>query len=1564
MERLSPSHTNNTKLTSCAPESCSSQCGKKLQSCSCQPICENLRNCCTDYHQFCLTISPHSGTLMGGKDFTIQNVTFDKNNTDITCRFNNETDTMGYIDSSGYAHCISPLLYQTGRIPFAVSLDGGNTFSRSGTWLAVHHSKASGAEKIVLNEAKKWQYYGTPGYNGTLTLTWNHNILFAENVRIELWGYNETGVPYSESWHAQWTYLYTLNESYHNTGNYTFTPGPAESAYGNWDVGTLRITSVNSTDGKRDVQALWSPVHALAWHLREDFRNNSEAWAHDKCMIWKDTEINQLHNFLLETADCPCTLAQARADTGRYHTDYGCDIEKNSVCTYHPGAVHCVRSIQASPVYAAGQQCCYDSNGVQILTRDSLGGSTPDRGHDWGSPPYRKPPRIPSFSHWLYDVISFYYCCLWSDNCQYYLQLRPSSDCRTYKPPKVASAFGDPHIITFDGSNITFNGKGEYILVNSFNPLLMIQGRTKAFEDKRVSSFSSVAIQERGSDVIEVRLKSGLSQGLETLLNTELLSFEEQSWIDLKDVFVFSSVANNVTVMFPSGAGVEVREIGGLLGVTVLLPEEFINKTEGLMGVMNNDPTDDLTFKNGTIIPPDARPQDIFHFGADWVVSKNNSLFTYDSSELIDEYTEKHNTSFIPIFEVEETPGNFTEQMRDLCDSDTFCRFDVLATKQLQVGNATKMSHNIHKTLVNSLKPVVSCGWLAPPANGSKNGTSYLVGSMVKFSCNTGFVLNGSRQRTCQSDGAWSGDPAQCFRGSTISCANQCGSFVQQCSCHVTCENLGNCCPDYRNYCVRISPESGLLMGGMDFKILDVTFNTSSTVKCRFNYNIDVKGYVDESGYAHCISPLLYETGRIPLEMSVDGGMSFPHTGTWLSVHPGKVLPSEKCNLENETLWQYYGTPHFGGPLTVTWSPETFKEKEINIEVWGYHETGEPYTSSWAATWKYLYTLASNYTNNGTFTFLPQPAKSEHNFFEFGSLRINPSIYSEGEMNVHSLWSVDHAMAWHLGEDFRSNSAVWAKDKCLNWYESDQKLPNFLSEIIDCPCTLAQSRADTGRFHPDYGCDIEDGSACTYHPGAVHCVRGIYGSTVYAAGQQCCYDSRGVQVLTSDSIGGSTPDRGHDWGSPPYKKPPRVPGFSHWLYDVISFYYCCLWSDNCQYYLQLRPSSDCRTYKPPQVASAFGDPHFITFDDANFTFKGRGEYILVTSNHQALNIQGRTQPATFANGSTASVTGFSSVAMKEGNSDVIEVRLADTTGNLEVLLNEEVLSLVRSWMDLKGVFLYSPSKKNVTTMFPSGAGVEVRGKGSFLSVSVLLPEAFQNKTMGLMGVMNQHPTDDFTFRNGSTLSPNASPMELFQLGADWAVTTNSSLFTYDSKFLIDNYKVKHDANFLPIFTAPEDPNDPIKESMDKLCGSDAFCKFDVLTTRDLSVGNATKVSHLTHKILVDSLKPVVSCGWLEPPINGRKEGTSYLINSQVTFECNKGYMLVGSYSRTCQWDGTWSGETSYCAPNNILGIVLGCVFGFLTLLVLIVLIVLHEKKHSKQKQINVPPVTYQRSSEP
>lgn len=58
---------------------------------------------------------------------------------------------------------------------------------------------------------------------------------------------------------------------------------------------------------------------------------------------------------------------------------------------------------------------------------------------------------------------------------------------------------------------------------------------------------------------------------------------------------------------------------------------------------------------------------------------------------------------------------------------------------------------------------------------------------------------------------------------------------------------------------------------------------------------------------------------------------------------------------------------------------------------------GEPYSSSWSPSWQYLYTLVNEHINDGTFTFNPKPAAVEHRVFEFGSLRIVPSKYNDGE---------------------------------------------------------------------------------------------------------------------------------------------------------------------------------------------------------------------------------------------------------------------------------------------------------------------------------------------------------------------------------------------------------------------------------------------------------------------------------------------------------------------------------------------------------------------------------------
>ncbi|XP_037387654.1 sushi domain-containing protein 2 isoform X2 [Pygocentrus nattereri] len=628
------------------------------------------------------------------------------------------------------------------------------------------------------------------------------------------------------------------------------------------------------------------------------------------------------------------------------------------------------------------------------------------------------------------------------------------------------------------------------------------------------------------------------------------------------------------------------------------------------------------------------------------------------------------------------------------------------------------------------------------------------------------------------------------------SCEGRCGEKLAVCSCHSTCDALMDCCVDFKEFCLEISPHSGSLLGGTDFRILNVVFDPSATLTCRFKSEIVTQGFVDVDGVGHCVSPMLFESGWIPFEVSTDG-VNYNRAGRWLSAHHSKLDVAFKLLLVNGTQWQYYGTPGVGGVLLMVWNASLINAERVNVELWGYEETGEPYSEHWQADWTYLYTVGKDVLNNGAFSFTPKPTEVPLSNWHMGSMRVSPSTKPDGAQ---------------LTMDVTSKKAAFA--------------------------------------------------------------------------------------LTIQEL--------------------------------------------------------CTVYEPYRAASVLGDPHFITFDGATYTFNGKGEYVLLQSAAWSLSVQGRTGPMKSENGSVIMATRLSSVAMKEMDSDVIEVRLTDRLDHLQVLMNQEELSFSeQSWMDLKGVFVFSAVPQNVTVMFPSGAGVEVRGRGGVMALTVLLPLEFNNHTQGLLGKMNDNPADDLTSSDGVITPANSSPQDIFTFGAGWAVSNESSLFTYDSQLLLNEYHFgpKHDPSFIPSFSVTEDPSDTLLEPTLRMCSGVGaeFCKYDALISRSLELGNSTLLTQRSHAATMQDLQLVVSCGWLQPPRRGHKEGTLYLQGAKISFSCDHGYCLHGSQERVCQEDGQWSGNDTHCVSDNILGIALGSAAAVLTLIIMVVAIVLHSKKQKRQK---------------
>ena len=57
-------------------------------------------------------------------------------------------------------------------------------------------------------------------------------------------------------------------------------------------------------------------------------------------------------------------------------------------------------------------------------------------------------------------------------------------------------------------------------------------------------------------------------------------------------------------VTFKSGSGVDFCEAKGMMSFVVTLDEVYFNKTRGLLGTFNDNPDDDFTLPNGTVLSP------------------------------------------------------------------------------------------------------------------------------------------------------------------------------------------------------------------------------------------------------------------------------------------------------------------------------------------------------------------------------------------------------------------------------------------------------------------------------------------------------------------------------------------------------------------------------------------------------------------------------------------------------------------------------------------------------------------------------------------------------------------------------------------------------------------------------------------------------------------------------------------------------------------------------------------------------------------------------------------------
>ena len=191
------------------------------------------------------------------------------------------------------------------------------------------------------------------------------------------------------------------------------------------------------------------------------------------------------------------------------------------------------------------------------------------------------------------------------------------------EPLSVARGFGDPHLVTLDGYKYTFNGKGEFILVETTDEGFILQGRMveqpRSNDSNQTISgdtvFGAFVAKENNSDTVQFEINQ---QGLVALVNGDLVDFGMVVSQRFANVTVSDNGNGTLSADFTSGNSIQVTERNGIISdILITISNKYFNRTRGLLGQFNGDTTDDLRPANSSVpLPLNSSPEMIhYRFG-------------------------------------------------------------------------------------------------------------------------------------------------------------------------------------------------------------------------------------------------------------------------------------------------------------------------------------------------------------------------------------------------------------------------------------------------------------------------------------------------------------------------------------------------------------------------------------------------------------------------------------------------------------------------------------------------------------------------------------------------------------------------------------------------------------------------------------------------------------------------------------------------------------------------------------------------------------------------------------